>query len=322
MPRISVVIPVFNGEKTLQETIASVLNQTFSDLELLVIDDGSQDATPDVLAGVRDPRVRVFSRPHSGASSSRNYGISQAQGEMISFLDADDLWTPDKLTAQLKALEANPQAAVAYSWTDFIDESGRLLWPGQHITANGDVYARLLISNFIENGSNPLIRIQAVLEVGGYDVSLDSFEDWDLWLRLAKRFHFVTVPMPHVLYRYTSVSKSANVLNHEAKGLKAIALAYARTPESLQHLKRRSYAWVYEYLTSKVLDCYRERTKGRIAIRFLWKALRCNPALLMRARFMASTLFEITVNILLPPRPAEITVSTAKRLAKKIFPLR
>ena len=200
MPLISVVIPVYNGEKTIAETIESVLNQSFSNFEIVVINDGSQDSTLDVIASIQDPRLKIFSHPNAGLSASRNRGISQSSGEFIAFLDADDLWTPDKLEAQLTALQENPNAAVAYSWTDFIDETGQFLADGSHRTANGDVYADLLLFNVLQNGSNPLIRMQALINIGNFDESLPSAEDWDMYLRLAARYHFICVSFPQILY--------------------------------------------------------------------------------------------------------------------------
>src|SRR5574338_867068 len=123
MPTISVILPVYNGEKTIQETIESVLQQTFEDFELIIINDGSQDATLHQVSTLSDARIKVFSYPNAGVSASRNRGIAQAEGEYIAFIDADDLWTPDKLGAQFKTLQTNPQVAVAYSWTNWIDES-------------------------------------------------------------------------------------------------------------------------------------------------------------------------------------------------------
>ncbi|MFM6395643.1 glycosyltransferase family 2 protein [Planktothrix sp.] len=161
MPLISVVIPTYNAEKTIEETIHSVLNQTVSDLELIVVNDGSTDSTLEIISKFTDPRLKVFSYPHSGANSARNRGLEQASGEYISFIDADDLWTPDKLELQLKVLQENPEAKVAYSWTDCIDESSQFLRRGGHVTVNGDVYLHLLVANFLENGSNPLMRTGA-----------------------------------------------------------------------------------------------------------------------------------------------------------------
>jgi glycosyltransferase involved in cell wall biosynthesis len=318
MPRISVIIPVYNGEKTIRETVESVLNQTFSDFELIVINDGSQDSTLDILANIQDPRLKVFSQSHAGVSVSRNNGIVHAHGEFITFLDADDLWTPDKLETQLKALEANPQASVAYSWTDFIDESGRFLWSGLHIAANGDVLAKLLMVNFLEGGSNPLIRKQALTEVGDFDSSLEPAEDWEMWLRLATRYYFIAVPIPQILYRYTSYSASANISKLEAKGLKTIELAFARAPEALQHLKRYSLAKFYEYLISRAINGPPGRRKGLVATRFLWRSVKYDLSLLGQVRYMLSSLFKIAVTVLLPPQQASALLAKIRSLIKHL----
>jgi glycosyltransferase involved in cell wall biosynthesis len=317
MPRISVVIPVYNCEKTIRETIASVLEQTFQDFELLVVDDGSQDATIDAINHIQDRRLKIFSQSHAGISASRNYGIDQASGEFIAFLDADDLWSSDKLESQLEALEKNPQASVAYSWTDFIDESSQFLHPGLHVTANGDVYAKLLVLNFLESGSNALIRREALDKVGGFDGYMDSFEDWDLYVRLASQHHFVTVPVPQILYRRSSSSKSSNIAQHEAAGLRAIEMAFDRAPQRLQYLKKKSYGWVYEYLTHKTLDGPPGRKKGIVALKFLLRAIRNNPALIKHARHIFSLLFKIKVTILLPPRQAEWLLNKIRNMVKK-----
>ncbi len=269
-PQISVIVPVYNGKKTIQETIESVLNQTFSDFELIVINDGSQDSTLEVIANIQDARLQVFSYPNAGVAASRNRGLSHACGKFISFLDADDLWTPDKLEAQLKALQENPQAAVAYSWTDHIDESSQFLTPGPHITVSGDIYARLLLGNFLSNGSNVLVRTQALLEVGAFEQSLAPAEDWDMWLRLAAHYHFVAVASPQILYRISTNSASCNIAKMEAACLRVIERAYSQAPASLQHLKPETLGFLYNYLLSKVLEGPPGRQKVLTAARLFW----------------------------------------------------
>lgn len=314
-PRISVVIPAYNSADTIRETVESVLNQTFSDFEIIVIDDGSQDATLEILTRIQDLRLKVFSYPNAGASTSRNRGLALARGKFIAFLDADDLWTPDKLEAQLNALQANPQASVAYSWTDFIDKDGRFLWSGLHITVNGDALEKLLVVNFLENGSNPLIRKQALTEVGGFDPSLGSAEDWELWLRLAAYYQFVAVPKPQILYRRTSSSKSANILRHEAASLSVIDLAFARAPANLQYLKRRSLTHLYKYLTSRVTYGLPARYKGVLTLKFLGRAIRYDPTLpFKQLRFVAASLLKAVTMILVPAQLAEVILTKAKSL--------
>jgi len=314
MPLISVIIPVYNNESTIQETIESVLTQSFSDLELIVINDGSQDSTLKIVSSILDPRLKVFSYPNAGLAATRNRGISHASGEYISFIDADDLWTPDKLEAQFKALQANPQAAVAYSWTDWIDESGQFLRPGGHISVKGDVFATLLVRDFVESGSNPLIRAEALAEVGGFDESLPAVEDWDMWLRLAARYEFVCVPSPQILYRVSSSSMSSNVWKMEAGSLRVIERAFAVAPESLQHLKREVLGSRYKYLTFKAVEGTPERKKGLAAVRFLWQMVRYDRSMLLRSQILAIVLVKIAIATLLPSQLSQALLKAGKNL--------
>lgn len=314
MPLISVIIPVYNGEETIQETIESVLNQTFTDFELLVINDGSEDATLKVVEHIQDPRLKVFSYANAGQATSRNRGIALASGEYISFIDADDLWTPDKLQAQLKALQDNPQAAVAYSWTKCIDESGKPSRRGSHISVTGDVYGKLLLIDFIENGSNPLIRAGALEAVGSFDPSLPAAEDWDLWLRLAACYPFVCVPSPQILYRQSANSWSANVLRQGAGSLQVMERAFNQAPECLQYLKQKSLANIYKGLTFKMLEGTPERQRGFSASQLLWHSVKNDPALL-RSRVIWKVLFKIAVVTLLPPKQAQTLLTKVRRFA-------
>lgn len=299
-PLISVIIPTFNNETTIRETINSVLNQTWKNLELIVINDGSQDSTLDIINSIKDSRLKVFSYPNAGVAASRNRGISQAKGEFISFLDADDLWTIDKLEAQLKALQKNPQADVAYSWIDHIDCNNQFLRAGPRYTVNGDVYAELLKSNFIANGSNILVRTQALKEIGDFNKDFTPAEDWDMYLRLAKRYHFVAVPYPQILYRITSTSASSNVFKMEAVCLRIIEKQYSQAPETLQFLKQESLTTLYKYLIYKVFEESVGRQKGTIAGKLLWGYIKNDPSKHRRIRFKFSLLSKVVKISLMP----------------------
>lgn len=306
MATISVIIPVYNGEKTIRETVESVQKQTFADLEIIVINDGSKDSTLDVLATIHDPRLKIFSYPNANQAVSRNRGISHATGDFIAFLDADDLWTPDKLEAQLNALQQNPQAALAYSWTNSINESGEFLRRGSYVSENGDVYAKLLLVDFLENGSIPLIRKQALVEVGNFDPSLTPAEDWDMWLRLASRYPFVGVPRVQILYRVSADSASTNVTRMESACWRVIEKAFTQAPDSLQHLKKDSIANIYKYLTFKVLQGYPARQRGITAARLLSQAIKYDPSLI-KARVLVKVWYTIAVMTLIPsPQAARL----------------
>ncbi len=310
MPLISVVIPVYNGEKTIRETLESLLNQTFKDFEAIVINDGSQDATLDVVASFKDSRIKVFSYPNSGPSASRNRGIALASGEYISFLDADDLWTSDKLEAQLQALQAYPEAALAYSWTDFINESNQFLRRGSYINVTGDVYKHLLLTDFLENGSNPLVRKKALEEVGEFDESLTHGEDWDMWLRLAVRYPFVAVPSPQILYRVYANSSSTNVSKLEEGSLSVLNRAFSQAP-SLEYLKPTCFANLYKYLIFKCFEGFPERQKGLAAAKFLWHGVSNDPSLLQK-RVAWKVLLRIVILVLLPTQQAQILFTKMK----------
>jgi len=284
---ISVIIPVFNGEATIEETIISISNQTFKDIEIIIINDGSTDATLEIIENISDTRIKIFSYPNAGLSASRNRGISQAKGEYISFIDADDLWAPDKLESQWQALQKNPQAAIAYSWTDYIDESSKFIKSGRRIKINGDAFSKLLITNFLENGSNPLIGKTALEKVGGFDESLFAAEDIDMWLRLAANYEFICVEKPQILYRTSTTSMSTNLKRQEAATLEVIKRAFSYPKaEKLQHLKKQSLSHLYQYLTFKAIQAPPKQHQTFITGHFWWNWIKNNPAVLKNRRLI------------------------------------
>ena len=230
-PTISVVVPAYNAEQTLLQAIDSVRRQTFTDFELIVIDDGSTDGTLRRLQAIPDPRLRVFTYPNGGLPSARNRGIERSLGEFVSFIDADDLWTPDKLELQLQALRVDPEAAVAYSWTAFIGRNGGFLFAKEPSQIEGEVYSDLLTGNFVASGSNILVRKSCAHAVGGFDATLGSANDWDFCLRLAARWPFVVVPKYQVLYRIWEGAMSADAQRCERDCLNACERALQKLAE-------------------------------------------------------------------------------------------
>lgn len=282
MPTISVVIPAYNAEHTILETIASVQQQTFSDFELIVINDGSTDRTLELLQNVEDERLKIFSYENGGLSVARNRGITHATGEFIAFLDADDLWTPDKLELQLTALQQHSEAGIAYSWTNYVDEQGKLLDTGVHLFFEGDVQAELLVNNFIASGSNPLIRRRAIESVGEFDPTCAGCADWDYWLRLSAKWSFVVVPKHQILYRQSSSSMSSKVKLMEEAGFRVVEKAFQAAPPELQALKNRSLAWIYQYCAQQYLQRSTNNIDGiNQAGQKLWMAIRLYPKILL-----------------------------------------
>lgn len=281
-PLVSVIIPAYNAERTILETIGSVQQQSFSNFEMIVINDGSSDRTEELLHSVTDERLRIFSYENGGVCVARNRGISHATGEFIAFLDADDLWTPDKLEAQLAALQQHPEAGVAYSWTYFMDEQGKSLSAGETTFFEGNVYAQLLVNNFLASGSNPLIRFQAIESTGDFDSAFPHCADWDYWLRLAARWHFVVVPKHQILYRQSSGAMSSKIDGIEKQQIMMIEKVYQAVPLELQYLKNHTLAWVYRYCAEKFLQHSTNNiSEVNRAGQELWRAIRLHPKILL-----------------------------------------
>ena len=305
MPIVSVILPVYNGVKTIDATLKSVFQQSIQDFELVVIDDGSTDQTLEAISKFDDPRLSVFSYQNAGVATTRNRGVSHASAEYVSFIDADDLWTPHKLALQLKALTDMPEAAVAYSWTDYIDQTDRFIAKAQRVNFSGDVYADLLLRCFLESASNATIRRQAFLECGGFDPSLSGAADWDFFLRLAKRYAFVAVPHLGVLYRFLDSSMSANLAAQEEECLTVIDRAYEQAPPDLQPLKRRSLGYLYQYLSFKSMHGPLCRPKGASALHYLYQSLAHSPKMSMQQPRLTSILILKILATLLLPRQSQ-----------------
>ena len=285
MPAISVIIPAYNSQNTILSTIESVQKQSFSNLEILVIDDGSQDETVEVVNSIEDERIKVKSFQNGGVSLARNRGISLAKGEYIAFMDADDLWTSDKLELQLTALEKHPEAALAYSWTYIMSEDGEKVHKCHPIYHQGDVYKELLIYNFLLSpGSNILVRKAAIDSTGDFDTSLSHYEDWDFCLRLAINWYFVVVPKYQVFYRQSSNSASSNIEAFEKSVLTVIERSFQYAPKEIQYLKSKSIASSHLYWTQLYLTRVAGFAGVNQARKHLFKAISLYPKILLNKK--------------------------------------
>ncbi|MBD2531227.1 glycosyltransferase [Nostoc flagelliforme FACHB-838] len=316
MAKISVIIPAYNAEKTIAETIESVQKQSFSDFELIVINDGSKDRTVEILESIQDERLQIFSYENGGVPVARNRGISHATGEFIAFLDADDLWTADKLELQLMALEHNPKAGVAYSWTCFmdVDEQGKPLsfLPSPRYAFSGHVYEKLLVSDFIHNGSNTLIRRQALESTGGFDPTCPGCEDWDYWLRLSTRWYFVVIPQHQILYRRTLGGMSSKVEAMKKVALIAMEKAYQAAPPELQYLKNSTMVSFHIYFAGLYLQ-HRGDTSGiSQAQQHLWSAICLKPQVLLD-KTTQKLFIKLLLKLILPAKVANYFLQLMKK---------
>jgi glycosyltransferase involved in cell wall biosynthesis len=280
-PLVSVIVPAHDAGSTIVDTLESVRRQTVTDLEVIVVDDGSTDDTVARVARVTDPRIALATFPWAGSSIARNRGMARARGAYLSFLDADDLWTPDKLELQLEALRRRADAGVAYSWTREIDPAGQPLGRHPPVRHEGDVYAPMLLGFFLGCGSNALLRRAVIETVGEFDPGLQGAEDWEYFLRAAARWPFAVVPRYQILYRQSPRSLSSHVEAMREQSLRVVERAFASAPSHLQGLKPGTLTNVHRYLARTALTREAGAESVERARQSLAEALRLDPRLLL-----------------------------------------
>lgn len=188
-PLISVIIPTYNREKTIDRAVDSVLKQTYSNLEVIVVDDGSSDRTEEIVKGISDPRVRFYKLPQNGgAGHARNEGVKLAGGELIAFHDSDDVWRPEKLQRQMAYWQEHPEFSMVYcGYLCHLENGKTRRVPGEEMEElEGDIFVPLLRRNTI-GAPTILIKKNSFCECGGFDITLKSLEDWEFALRFAKQ---------------------------------------------------------------------------------------------------------------------------------------
>ncbi|MEK7954055.1 glycosyltransferase family 2 protein [Luteolibacter soli] len=258
-PIVTVVIPAFNAEAWLSLTLESACSQTLREIEILVVDDDSRDGTARIALdyAARDPRVRLIQRENGGVGAARNSGIREARGKYIAPLDADDLWFPEKLEAQVACMEAGgEEMGMSYCWSEKIDSQGQRLTDSFPFEIEGRAPVPLILRNFIGNASVPMFRASALADVGLYlnceeQEGSQGCEDWDLCIRVAEKYTIGLVRRPLVGYRQVEACMSLNIpwmsLSYEI----AMRRARERNPGIPREVFRWSAGNFYSYLCSK-----------------------------------------------------------------------
>jgi glycosyltransferase involved in cell wall biosynthesis len=217
---VTVVVPAYNAAATIRRTLKSIQKQTHRNLEILVVDDGSTDATRAIVEKLSqaDPRIRLVPLSNSGVAAARNMGIVQAKGRFIAPIDADDLWRSDKVALQLRAFrDGGEQIGLVYTWYKIIDEDDRVIVAKPTPPVEGDLLQAIAIRNIVGNGSSVMFRREVALAVGGYDSTLrrrdaQGCEDWKLYFQIAERYEFALIPAFLTGYRQLRGNMSSNVM--------------------------------------------------------------------------------------------------------------
>ncbi|AKG21004.1 glycosyltransferase family 2 protein [Calothrix sp. 336/3] len=267
MPKVSVVIPAYNAMAHLPETLESILRQTFTDFEVLIINDGSSDQIIPWTKKITDSRVKLISQANQGVSVARNTGINYAQGDYVAFIDADDLWEATKLEQQVQYMETHPEVGLCHTWLFLINEqsqpTGRVL--GTEIT--GNIWQQLLEKNVIACSST-FVRRNCFRDVGSFDRNLRVAEDWDMWLRIAAKYPIGVIKEPLVSYRLHPQNKSKKYASRLEDLRLIIEKAFQSVPFEQLHLRNRSY--------------------GHMNLCIAWKCLQSSDTHYKKAKFFQS----------------------------------
>ncbi len=289
-PVVSVVIPAFNASRSIGETIRSACTQTLREIEIIVVDDGSTDATFEIgeQFAKEDPRVRVITIDNAGVGEARNVGIQAARGKSIAPLDADDLWEAEKLEMQVRRMEeCGEGTGLVYCWSRRVDGAGKHLGAYFPAVFEGDTRRALILQNFIGNASVPLFRASALRETGLYltrkeQRGWEGCEDWELSIRIAEKHQVGVVRKTLVSYRQDDSSMSSCAAKMVSSFRIVMSQVRRRNPDLPRLLFQCSEGYFFNYLATK---SYRNRDFcGCLLASGL--ALRSDPASLLNRRLL------------------------------------
>lgn len=276
---VSVVIPAYNAARWLEETLEGALSQTLPADEIIVVDDGSTDSTPEIVRGYGE-RVVLLQQENAGVAAARNNGVRHTSGRLLAFLDADDVWLPRKLEHQVERFEAEPDLGLVYVGIEEVDGDGRTLGvviEGREGWLGDDFLLARPVT--VGGGSGAMVRRDLFEEVGGFDVRLSTSADWDLYGKIGRRARIGFVP--HVLLRYrvhdAGMHKNIDAMCHDK--LLALETAFDGDQSVDQRLRRRAFANTHLLLAGSYLQVGRRGS----AVRHVLRGVAHDPAVAARA---------------------------------------
>jgi glycosyltransferase involved in cell wall biosynthesis len=291
MKKVSVIIPVYGVEKYIASTIQSVLDQTYKNFEILIIDDASSDKSIEICHKFTDSRIRIIHQANRGLAGARNTGIRHAQGEYLAFLDGDDLWLPQKLEKQIECLENSPAVGVSFCRSAFIDEQGKPLGTYQMPKLKGITTPYLLCRNPVGNGSAPVIRrevfeaikftdnLHGNVEDFYFDEHFRQSEDIECWIRISIQtdWQIEGITEALTLYRVNSGGLSANMLKQLDSWEKVIEKTRFYAPEIVTQWETLARAYQLRYLARRAVRLQ----DGSMAVELVNRALATNWRILL-----------------------------------------
>jgi len=200
MSKISVLMPVYNGEKYLKQAINSVLNQSFKDFEFIIVDDGSKDGSENIIKSFNDKRIRYYKKKHSGIANTLNFGIEKSKGEYIARMDADDICEKDRFKIQIDYLTKNSEIALLSSWASLINENNKVIGTYDYTPLSWKI---IKLKSFFHNPfihSTIILKKEILQKVDGYK-NFKYGEDYELWTRIIYKYPCVNLPLKLIKYR-------------------------------------------------------------------------------------------------------------------------
>ncbi len=278
-PQVSIIIPVYNAEKYIRQTVQSALDQTFRDFEIIILNDGSKDGSPEILRQLQkeDDRIQVIDKPNTGVSDTRNIGISLARGKYLAFLDSDDIWKPRNLERKVSTLETNGKRWV-FSDYDLIDEKGNLLVKPERKLSEDDILNRLLLwdkGDVVPGPCSNIIAEKKIFEEGvQFDVALSSPADRDMSIQLAARS--VPAVLQESLWQYRIHPQSMSNQNLKVASEVKVFIRKMRKSDwfTSKSIRRRSLSNLYYMLAGyNYTNGYRFR-----GLKYIVRAFWLSPA--------------------------------------------
>jgi len=304
-PVVTVVIPVYNTERFVHETLKSALSQTYENLEIIIVIDGSTDRSAEICKSFSDSRIRIFEQENKGLAASRNMGIKEASGEFIGFLDSDDLWEPNKVMSHVDLFLKDARLGAIFSHSKLIDEHSRELGVFQKEGHNPLSFRDFYVQNVVGNGSNMILRKSVFTgqpsTVNGYPAmneflpELRHAEDFELWSRIAvkTRWRISCIPEPLVRYRINSQGLSANMAMQRKYHFFALALIANYAPEEAEKLRWDAVAHAYWHQSRVAAHQYKARIGLKAAMHatwYEWRSISTNHVMVLFANLAAAIL--------------------------------
>lgn len=286
MPTVSIIIPTYNRSALLKQALQSCLDQTFRDFEIIVVDDGSTDDTRKMVERLNSPQIVYIHQPNRGRSRARNRALSKARGRYIAFLDSDDMYLPEKLAVQVKALDENPSYSAAYTSAFNIDVDGNFHPYVYDATAGGWIYKEIaLYIPLTICLPTVMVRKEVFDKVGLFDPKLSRFEDTDMWRRIAKISPYLSIPQPLCKIRYHEGNEMESPFK-VYRALKYYTDKVIREDEPIYGAEIRTMAAKLWHHYSKAVLYNKNTDYRKLAMPFIRKSLYLDPVWFIESRHL------------------------------------